>query len=214
MSARNVILAAIRANNGSTSVTPEWSELPRTYRRVSQLDRCSILERFEDRLRDYDATVLRCSPEELGTAVARRFAELKANTVLVAADFDPGFVEALPVTWKRDRELSYAELEACDAVLTTSTLGIAETGTLVLQGVPGQGRRALSLVPDVHVCLVNASDVVATVPEAFARLERTAALPPTFISGPSATADIERTRVKGVHGPRFLHVVLIEDESR
>jgi L-lactate dehydrogenase complex protein LldG len=90
-------------------------------------------------------------------------------------------------------------------------VAIAETGTLVLQNVPGQGRRILSLVPDYHLCVVLASQIVATVPEAFARLAATSTLPTTFISGPSATADIEMTRIKGVHGPRFLDVVIVED---
>jgi L-lactate dehydrogenase complex protein LldG len=106
--------------------------------------------------------------------------------------------------------LSEAALDGFDGVLTLCAVGIAETGTLVLQNALGQGRRALSLVPDYHVCLVRAEAVVATVPEAFARLQATAELATTFISGPSATADIEMTRIKGVHGPRFLDVVLIE----
>lgn len=169
---------------------------------------------FEDRLRDYDATVLRCTPHDVTATVARRLEDLRARRALVAADFDPNLANALPVECRHDTELSYGEIQMFDVVNTTSALCIAETGTIVLQGTPGQGRRALSLLPDVHLCLVDASDVVATVPEAFARLEETGTLPATFISGPSATADIEMTRVKGVHGPRFLHVVLVENEFR
>ena len=105
------------------------------------------------------------------------------------------------------------ELDRFTAVLTASTLAIAETGTLVLQNLPGQGRRAATLVPDVHLCVVHEADVVATVPEAMRRLQATADLPTTFISGPSATADIEMTRIKGVHGPRFLHVLLVRSRS-
>ena len=97
-----------------------------------------------------------------------------------------------------------------DGVMTASTLAIAETGTIVLQNVAGQGRRAVTLVPDYHLCVVELEDVVETVPEAMARLQTTAALATTFISGPSATADIEMTRIKGVHGPRFLDVILVE----
>jgi L-lactate dehydrogenase complex protein LldG len=112
-----------------------------------------------------------------------------------------------------DHGLSPLELDSLDAVLTDCTIAIAETGTLVLQSGPTQGRRALTLIPDTHICIVRTSDVVATVPEAFARLESTATLPTTFVSGPSATADIEMTRVKGVHGPRFLHILLLEDQT-
>ncbi len=112
-------------------------------------------------------------------------------------------------TYVRDEELSPALLDECSGVITTCTLAIAETGTIVLQNAPGQGRRAASLVPDYHLCLIEAERVVATVPEAIRALQRTSTLPTTLISGPSATADIEMTRIKGVHGPRFLDVILI-----
>jgi L-lactate dehydrogenase complex protein LldG len=95
-----------------------------------------------------------------------------------------------------------------DGVMTGATLAIAETGTVVLQNAAGQGRRVVTLVPDYHLCVVRVKDVVETVPEAFGRLEATAELATTFVSGPSATADIEMTRIKGVHGPRFLDVIL------
>jgi L-lactate dehydrogenase complex protein LldG len=90
-----------------------------------------------------------------------------------------------------------------------STIAIAETGTVVLQSVVGQGRRAVTLVPDYHLCVVRVEDVVETVPEAFERLQATAGVATTFVSGPSATADIEMTRIKGVHGPRFLDIILV-----
>jgi L-lactate dehydrogenase complex protein LldG len=109
-----------------------------------------------------------------------------------------------------DNDFSPEQLNHFVGVITAATLGIAETGTLVLQNVPGQGRRAATLVPDIHICLLQSSNVVETVPEALARLAQTSHLPTTFISGPSATADIEMTRIKGVHGPRFLYVVLID----
>ncbi len=122
----------------------------------------------------------------------------------------------LPAEWLpdgfafvEDIGLPYADLNAVDGVLTAATLAIAETGTIVLQNTAGQGRRAVSLVPDYHLCMVDAASVVETVPEAMARLAATAQLATTFISGPSATADIEMTRIKGVHGPRFLDVIVI-----
>jgi L-lactate dehydrogenase complex protein LldG len=109
-----------------------------------------------------------------------------------------------------DEGLAAAELDAVDGVMTGATLAIAETGTVVLQNVAGQGRRAVTLVPDYHLCVVRVEDVVETVPEAMGRLQATAGLATTFFSGPSATADIEMTRIKGVHGPRFLDVIVIE----
>jgi L-lactate dehydrogenase complex protein LldG len=108
-----------------------------------------------------------------------------------------------------DEGLSSRELDDFDGVMTGATLAIAETGTVVLQNVSGQGRRAATLVPDYHLCVVRAEDVVETVPEAMGRLQQTKELATTFVSGPSATADIEMTRIKGVHGPRFLDVILI-----
>jgi L-lactate dehydrogenase complex protein LldG len=95
-----------------------------------------------------------------------------------------------------------------DGVMTGATVAIAETGTVVLQNTAGQGRRAVTLVPDYHLCVVQVKDVVETVPEAMERLKGSATLATTFVSGPSATADIEMTRIKGVHGPRFLDVIL------
>ena len=109
-----------------------------------------------------------------------------------------------------DEGMTAAELNGFDGVMTGSTVAIAETGTVVLQNVAGQGRRAATLVPDYHLCVVRAEDVVETVPEAMERLGATTELTTTFVSGPSATADIEMTRIKGVHGPRFLDVIVVE----
>jgi L-lactate dehydrogenase complex protein LldG len=134
-------------------------------------------------------------------------AERKARRMVlpegVPAEWLPGGVEFVV-----DRGMAAAELDQVDGVMTGVTLAIAETGTVVLQSVAGQGRRAVTLVPDYHLCVVRLADVVETVPEALARLQATAGLATTFVSGPSATADIEMTRIKGVHGPRFLDVIL------
>jgi L-lactate dehydrogenase complex protein LldG len=123
----------------------------------------------------------------------------------LAAEWLPGGVEFVV-----DEDLAATELDVVDGVMTGATLAIAETGTVVLQNVAGQGRRAVTLVPDYHLCVVRMEDVVETVPEAMDRLQATAGLATTFVSGPSATADIEMTRIKGVHGPRFLDVILVD----
>jgi L-lactate dehydrogenase complex protein LldG len=167
-----------------------------------------VLELLEDRLRDYDARVVRVGYSEVAAGAARMLGERGVRRMVVpvglAAEWLPTGFEFVV-----DEGLAAAELDAVDGVMTGATLAIAETGTVVLQNVAGQGRRAVTLVPDYHLCVVRVEDVVETVPEAMARLQATAELATTFVSGPSATADIEMTRIKGVHGPRFLDVILV-----
>jgi L-lactate dehydrogenase complex protein LldG len=158
-----------------------------------------------ERLEDYRARVVRCREGEVGAAVA---SALTAGIVAVPPE--------LPAAWRPpgaivDEGLTTAELDGLAGVVTGCTVAIAETGTLVLAAGPVDGRRALSLVPDLHVCVVRASQVVETVPEAWRRLAPVAGRPLTLVSGPSATSDIELKRVEGVHGPRTLVVVLAED---
>ena len=205
--ARTDILARIR-----TAVPPQqhpdtWESIPRTYRQASPSTPAELQHLLKDRLHDYDAQVLETSFAALPTAIAQMLQARGLINILIP----PGFPSSLlppAFTFIEDDNLTHAQLDACDGILTQSTLAIAETGTIVLQNVPGQGRRAATLVPDYHLCLVDASKVFATVPEAVAALRPTAHLPTTFVSGPSATADIEMTRIKGVHGPRFLDVIL------
>ena len=205
--ARADILASIH-RAVALSEPDTWEAIPRAYTRSSSLSKPDLLVLLKDRLHDYDAQVIESSAGDVAAAIgrmlrARGVARIVIPHGLHAAILPDGFDFIL------DDGLSYADLNSCEGVLTQSTLAIAETGTIVLQNVPGQGRRAATLVPDYHLCLVDAADVVATVPEAIEWLRPTANLPTTFVSGPSATADIEMTRIKGVHGPRFLDVILI-----
>jgi L-lactate dehydrogenase complex protein LldG len=218
MSARATLLQSIRtANGGTTSLadaSSAWHTIDRPYRQQGGGGRDAVVEHFVERVRDYDATIVRTSVALLPQAVKETLAVARTKRLLIPLGMDAVDLEALRHSGLEivlDRGLSAPELDRVDTVLTTSTLSIAETGTIVLQSTAGQGRRALSLIPDTHLCLVRASDIVATVPEGVKRLASTATLPTTFISGPSATADIEMTRIKGVHGPRFLYVLLLED---
>ncbi len=205
--ARAAILARVRqaVKGGHASA---WEEIPRGFRVGSERTAAEVLERLVDRLHDYDAQVMECSGEDVTEAIAAMLRARGVSRMVVPAGLRAGLLPE-GFGFVVDEGLSYAELNGCDGILTESTLAIAETGTIVLQNAAGQGRRAATLVPDYHLCVVQAADVVATVPEAIARLRATAELPTTFISGPSATADIEMTRIKGVHGPRFLDVVLV-----
>jgi L-lactate dehydrogenase complex protein LldG len=211
-SAKSAVLQRIRSAQGGgadlNAAMSAWAQLPRSYNRGSSVEAGSKLRKLTDRLADYDAHVEQCARDETPAAVGRALHACGARRVLVPSGLDFG----LPCSFDRveDSALAASELDRADAVVTRCTVAIAETGTLVLQTVPGQGRRALSLVPDAHVCVVRVGDVVMTVPEAFDRLAPTSTLPTTFVSGPSATADIEMTRIKGVHGPRTLYVVLEE----
>lgn len=211
-SARTEILRRIRAAVGGASngevARVGWSRLERGYRRGGTLEREPLLELLEDRLRDYDAHVVRVGQADVARAVAERLSERRMKRMVVPAGLAG---EWLPQGFEFvvDDGITAAELDGVDGVMTGATVAIAETGTVVLQNVPGQGRRAATLVPDYHLCVVRVEDVVETVPEAMDRLAATAGIATTFVSGPSATADIEMTRIKGVHGPRHLDVILI-----
>jgi L-lactate dehydrogenase complex protein LldG len=200
--------AAKRGAAETSAVQAAWNDLPREYRRKGALDREGMLNLLEHRLRDYDAHVVRTSHVDVAQTVALCLAERNRKRIVVPASLA---IESLPTGFGFvvDASFSAAELDAFDGVLTGSTVAIAETGTIVLHHLPGHGRRALTLVPDYHLCLVRVHDVVETVPEAMARIAHLAGAAATFISGPSATADIEMTRIKGVHGPRHLDVLLV-----
>jgi L-lactate dehydrogenase complex protein LldG len=210
--ARTEILRRIRTANGGAAdaarAVQQWGAMERRYRRAATRSRDEILELLEDRLRDYDAHVVRVEAHAVAPALARMLTERGRRRFVVPRGLNAAW---LPTGFEfvTDDQLSAMELDRYDGVITGASAAIAETGSVVLQNVDGQGRRAITLVPDYHLCLVPAEDVVETVPEAMERLGGTAGLPTTFFSGPSATADIEMTRIKGVHGPRFLDVMLL-----
>ena len=157
---------------------------------------------FVERVADYKAVVERLGPLDAADVAARVAAVLDGRRAVVPDGLGFEVPGSVP-----DDGLSALQLDDLDAVVTLAGVGIAETGTIVLDHGPGQGRRALSLVPDLHVCVVRTDQVVADVQDAVARLDP--ARPHTWISGPSATSDIELDRVEGVHGPRTLHVLVV-----
>ena len=198
MSAREEILGRVRAalhdaDRGEVTV-------PRGYRTTASPS--DVVDLFCERVADYRAVVSRCHRDE----VPSRIAEALGSAARVVV---PEGLEWEVTTSIVDSGLSTSELDTVDAVVTGATVGIAATGTIVLTHGPGEGRRALSLVPDLHVCVVRAGQIVADVPSAFPLLDPSR--PSTWISGPSATSDIELNRVEGVHGPRRLHVLVVQD---
>lgn len=203
--ARTEVLARVRAALGPA---PAPVAVARAYRTAGEHPPGSepLLALLEERVLDYRAGVDRCTPGELPALLAGLLDRLApGGRLVVPAD--------LPAEWTGDREVlrdagaTTHELDAVAGVVTACAVAVAETGTIVLDAGPAQGRRALTLVPDLHVCVVRADQVVQTVPEAVRRLDPVR--PQTWISGPSATSDIELNRVEGVHGPRTLHVVLV-----
>jgi len=215
MTAREEVLARIRTALGGTALggtaAPGSDAAPRGYRTQGELGGTVLIDLLAERLRDYGCTVRRAAPGQVMTAVGEALGQRGARRVVVPPGLD---VAGLPagVDATVDDGLSAAALDSVDGVITGAAVAIAETGTIVLDGSPGQGRRALSLVPDYHVCIVRAEQVVALVPEALTRLDP--GRPLTWISGPSATSDIELDRVQGVHGPRTLEVILVAPEPR
>jgi len=207
--AREAVLGRIRA--ALVDVGDEEAPVPRDYAR-SRTQPEGAVTRFCARVADYRATVERVGQAGIGAAVAAALDAHGALRVAVPPGLPPHWTAAVAGTVldAPGAPLSVADLDAVDAVLTGCVVGVAETGTIVLQSGPLCGRRALTLVPDVHVCVVRAQDVVDDVPAALARVRPDRPL--TWVSGPSATSDIELDRVEGVHGPRTLHVLVIEEE--
>lgn len=208
MSARDEVLGRIRVALGrdGAAARPDSSRTAE-YRTHGPAGPAHLLDLLAERLTDYRATVRRAQPDDVLPTIIAALAERGARRVVRPPGLDlPGWPATVELVTD-DGQLSAGDLDTFDGVITAAAAAIAETGTIILDGSAGQGRRALSLIPDYHLCLVRASQVVALVPEAVARLRPDRPL--TWISGPSATSDIELDRVEGVHGPRTLEVILI-----
>jgi len=177
------------------------------YRERGELSGDALLSLLAERLADYRALVRVTTAVALAGEISLALQRRGADTVVIPPQLRLPLPDFVAVTV--DDGLTAAELDSFDAVVTRAAVAIAETGTIILDGSPDQGRRAISLVPDYHLCIVAADQVVHLVPEAVARLAASAARPLTWISGPSATSDIELERVEGVHGPRTLEVILV-----
>ena len=209
--AKTEILAKIRRAVGPQPAdrAVDYAAIPRRYRQSGGLGRAALLDLLEQRLRDYGAGVYRASRAEMPAAIAQAGAARGKSRLLIPAPLPPEWlpdsVEFLPAD-----SAGYDVLDQSQGALTGCAAAIAATGSIVLRHSAAEGRRALTLVPDYHLCIVFADDVVETVPEALRLMHAAGAGLLTTIAGPSATADIEMTRIQGVHGPRTLDVVLVE----
>ena len=206
--ARDVVMRRIRDALGSAPPAP--GDVPREYRRAGEPVDFDPVERFVEVVADYDATVHRVDEAGLAGALAEvcRARGAARLAVPVGAPWAVDGVELVA----DDPPLGPRDLDALDGVLTGCATAIAQTGTIVLDGARQSGRRAITLVPDLHLCVVHADQIVPAVPDAIAAVDDAVreGRPVTFVSGPSATADIELIRVQGVHGPRTLDVFLVE----
>ena len=212
--ARTEILDRIKRALQDVPATEQPAEatVERTYRLNSAEEREEIIERFIERVADYKVRVQRIGAQELSQAIAAACTQRAVRRLVVPADLPPDWLPAQVELLRDDSPLSNTQLDESSGVLTGCALGIAQTGTIVLDGGARQGRRALTLLPDYHLCVIHEEQIVDLVPEAITRLSEAVRVhhrPITFISGPSATSDIELNRVEGVHGPRTLDVLVV-----
>lgn len=217
VSAKETMLNRIRAGVADVSRDDDPTQADTTAWSYGQPTAMpDLVGRFVERVEDYRARVVRCDEGDLAGRLAEVATDLRLATAVVPSGLPAVWVAALAsaqiAVLGDEPRLSHSELDAVHAVVTAARVGIAETGTIVLDHTGDQGRRALTLVPDVHICVVRADQIVSDVPEAVVALGPSVAArrPLTWISGPSATSDIELDRVEGVHGPRTL-VVIITD---
>ncbi|MEN9934813.1 MAG: Lactate utilization protein [Chloroflexota bacterium] len=212
-SARDEVLGRIRGalQDVPTAERPEDVPVAGGYRTRDELPREELVHRFAERVAEYKARVRQVTEAELPQAIAEAIRARGVWRLVVPADAPDTWLPEFISPLRDSGQLTHEELDACDGVLTGCALGVAQTGTIVLDHGARQGRRAISLLPDYHLCLVWAHQVVGLVPEAIAALAPAAQerRPLTFISGPSATSDIELNRVEGVHGPRTLEVLIV-----
>jgi L-lactate dehydrogenase complex protein LldG len=210
MTAREEILARIHAAlpKEARDTAGSHASIPRLYEYTGRLDRHARLELFIDRLLDYDAEIIQVESEsELPSAIVKAMQQAGQQRLLTAVEFPAAWLPT-GLSIELDHGLSTAEIDRAEAVLTTCEIAIASTGTIILVHGGAQGRRIITLLPDHHICLVRRDQVVELVPEAFKAIASQSNRPITTISGPSATSDIEMTRIRGVHGPRRLTVIL------
>ena len=215
MSSRERILGRVRRALADVAQddTPYEQAIERPYlREHGERSVGQTVDLLAENLADYRAIVHRCGADELAAVVGRLLAERGSKTVVVPPGLDPSWLTATDAEQSPDlAESTPHELDRIDSVVTACAVAIAETGTIVLDGSPDQGRRRITLVPDHHICVVRVPEqVVSSVPQGLERLDP--ARPLTWISGPSATSDIELDRVEGVHGPRTLEVVLVSGQ--
>jgi L-lactate dehydrogenase complex protein LldG len=209
--ARAVTLARIRDAIGrrAASRAADYAQVERRYRQESQRSRTELIDLFASRIEHYDGQVLRCGGSDVPTAVSHAVRSRGKGRLHRPVDLDAAWLPDT-IAFLPDQDLAFADLESSEGVLTGCTVAIATTGTIVLTHGPGEGRRALTLVPDYHLAIVYGHQIVDTVPEGLARAAAQGSGLLTTISGPSATADIEMTRIKGVHGPRTLDVIVVD----
>lgn len=209
LAARTAILKRLEVDPVAVGDAPRIDATPRDYIRRGSLDADACVAKMIERLREYDAEVAECKPEGLAAEIATQIARSGRKTLVAPAGIEQEWLPA-GCEWKIDGNLPIDDIERADGVLTASFCGVADSGTIVLHHSPSEGRRVITLLPDWHLCILRAGQIVETLPEYFDRCAKQPALV-TWISGPSATADIEMTRIKGVHGPRFLSVIVVRE---
>jgi L-lactate dehydrogenase complex protein LldG len=210
MSSKDAIMSRVWAAGCGGGVGREaaYAAIPRAYRSSGTLDSAGRLELFEDRLRDYGVNTLRCGANGVAEAVACLLPQRGTPGLLTPTGFPHDWLPA-GFEFAPPDGLDYNAIDRAHGVITLCAVAVAFTGTIILlDSAPGQGKRELSLIPDYHLCVVDARQIVELVPEAIRAIDGQGTQGVTTISGPSATADIEMTRVRGVHGPRTLEVII------
>ena len=205
---RQAIFDNVRA--ATKADVDRYEDIPRNYIRAGGLDSQGRIHLMTERLHEYGADVVECSSADIRQTIFRQLHLGKKHQIVIPAGLLPAWLDS-GANWLVDQNLTHEQIEACDGVLTASSAGVADSGTIVLHHGAEEGRRVISLLPDFHLCVLRASQILETLPEYFSRFPEPPRLA-TYISGPSATADIEMTRIKGVHGPRFLSVIIVRDD--